>query len=394
MHKQPDIPNAEKFNQYLGDHCRLNGSFASLWPIESLLRVLRKKPSWQHHVPWLPEYIASIVERASKDLDLGINLDPNHFLAELLNPSAPLQLWHGGVWSNTPYLQLGAAPFLVLNQLMSPSSPSRNDAVTHWLIEDYIVSEFREHDEEILPTARKILKAMLQPSITEPNNTFAEYNLPQLQHIFSTQPFIDYFVNCLLQLLISQDRMLSLLAGATSFLIHIAPTSAAEARTLKQTISYFKFLPTALSGESPDRIIEIVQMLTSAAETPLTGGNDPRYLETLSLANRQNYEQACTTILPLIQSHPDNALYLRARGRLFEKLGKDDLALDDYNNAIAFKSDYWQAYVHRANFLARRKQFTQAILDYTKAIEIRPDHENTRENLLTVYFLNLENSEF
>lgn len=63
---------------------------------------------------------------------------------------------------------------------------------------------------------------------------------------------------------------------------------------------------------------------------------------------------------------------LSQRGRAFQKLGENDWALADFNEALRVWKDNPVALVDRAEFYVATANFPAAIADYTRAIEINP----------------------
>jgi len=65
-----------------------------------------------------------------------------------------------------------------------------------------------------------------------------------------------------------------------------------------------------------------------------------------------------------------SALEYFSRGN-FKKLIEDyGGALSDYNNAIAIRPTFWEAYYQRGNVLVNMNNQQMAIQDYNKAIEL------------------------
>lgn len=409
----PMIPDKTELEKHLGESFRLDGSFASLWAVEVILNILRKKPEWQTLCNWIPQYVLSVLERSFREMGHDVTTDEKGTLsidsgryiqnvfsdiAMLINPPLPFPTISGQNWSSTPVLRLAALPWYSLAVIFQSQewSPTKLAALAErqedqlkavsWLSQEYFVSELSQ-SEELKSVAFKILKATFTTPIYLEQNRSLELLLPQLQSIFTREVLPDNFVNALLRLTISQDLFVSVVAGACCFLINIAPTSPQEARSVKRCADYFKNLPQSIGGESNERVLEVVKMLSANLETPLTGMENSVYLESIRLANEQKYDLACERLTSLINQVPDKALYWRTRGKILEKLGREQYAIDDYNQAITLKPDYWQALINRANLSVKQKKYENARCDFLLASSIRPDCEITRDNLLTCYFL-------
>jgi len=62
------------------------------------------------------------------------------------------------------------------------------------------------------------------------------------------------------------------------------------------------------------------------------------------------------------------------RGACYDESGRYDLALEDYNTALLNKNDKNHLVFHnRAATYAKIKDFTNALKDISKAIELKPD---------------------
>jgi len=410
----PKIPNKSELQACLGETLKLDGSFASLWAIEVILNTLRKRPEWHQNCDWIPDYLLSLFTRAYTEMGLqpdtsekGVikisNYSQNVYedYKKLLNPPTPFPTIDDHQWSKTPVFHLGTIPWYGMavifqaqqwaggNKTPLDQRPELRDRSIDWLVKEYLRSEFKDNgDEEFKHVAEQLLRAILWPTILHKENHFGELNLPTFQRVYESESMPDNFMNVLLRLLVSQDKLISVFGGAACFLINIAPSSALEARCIKRCIQYFKTLPPALNGETHERVLEVIDLLSSSHETPLKGMKEVAYLESIRLANEKKYDLASERLTTLILNHPDRALYVRTRGKLMEKLDKDQYAIDDYNVAIRLKPDYWQALINRGTFYARKKKFKQAYSDFLAALKLRPDCENTRDNLLSVYFLN------
>lgn len=70
-----------------------------------------------------------------------------------------------------------------------------------------------------------------------------------------------------------------------------------------------------------------------------------------------------------------------------EEAGRGDYeqALKDYTRAIELKPDYEKAYNNRGNANRHLGNFSQAIQDYTRAMELKPDYWPVYNNLAWLY---------
>ncbi|MBN1365432.1 MAG: tetratricopeptide repeat protein [Syntrophaceae bacterium] len=77
---------------------------------------------------------------------------------------------------------------------------------------------------------------------------------------------------------------------------------------------------------------------------------------------------------------PDYVGFYLNRATAYTKLGKFQLAIEDYNRAISLKPDYTEAYNNRGNIYGQLRQFQLAINDFNKAISLDPDHAKAYNN--------------
>ncbi|MCX5678683.1 MAG: tetratricopeptide repeat protein [Candidatus Omnitrophica bacterium] len=73
------------------------------------------------------------------------------------------------------------------------------------------------------------------------------------------------------------------------------------------------------------------------------------------------------------------------RGDAYNDKGSYDQAISDYNKSIELKPDYFEAYLHRGNSYYAKGSYDQAISDYTKAIELNPGYAEAYSNRAGVY---------
>jgi|GEM_PF-864430 len=71
--------------------------------------------------------------------------------------------------------------------------------------------------------------------------------------------------------------------------------------------------------------------------------------------------------------------YLKAGNEFYNK-GEYDQAISDFTKAIELKPDYALAYCNRGNSRDEKGEYDQAIADYTKAIELNPDYAGAYNN--------------
>ena len=65
---------------------------------------------------------------------------------------------------------------------------------------------------------------------------------------------------------------------------------------------------------------------------------------------------------------------------MYQELGRDEKALEDYSRAIRLDPEDAEAYVNRGNILFKLSKFQRSINDYTKAISLNPTYYNAYNN--------------
>lgn len=90
-----------------------------------------------------------------------------------------------------------------------------------------------------------------------------------------------------------------------------------------------------------------------------------------------SYEQAVADFSRVIHLQPNNYLAYYLRGDIYSSwLGKHALGISDFDNAIALKSDFEQAYAHRGSTYRLLGNYDQSIKDLEQAIRIDPSNMN------------------
>ncbi len=73
------------------------------------------------------------------------------------------------------------------------------------------------------------------------------------------------------------------------------------------------------------------------------------------------------------------------RENAHRKIGQLDQAISDYTKAIEFKPNYAEAYYNRGNAYAKKDLWDQAITEYSKAIEINENYVEAYTNRGSIY---------
>jgi hypothetical protein len=81
----------------------------------------------------------------------------------------------------------------------------------------------------------------------------------------------------------------------------------------------------------------------------------------------------------------EEALPYYNRGKAWDLMGKLNLALKDYDQAISINNYHTDAYIGRGIISGKLGKYGQALLDMSKAIELDPSHEKAYSNRGSVY---------
>jgi tetratricopeptide (TPR) repeat protein len=101
-----------------------------------------------------------------------------------------------------------------------------------------------------------------------------------------------------------------------------------------------------------------------------------------------NYSEAVLYYSKIIDTEPDELtlkVVLNNRGIAYQNLGKNDLALKDYQRVIDMDPNHPQSYGNRGNVYDTTGNFEKAIADYTRGIELKSDYTDAYYNRAWVY---------
>ncbi|MBE2226408.1 MAG: tetratricopeptide repeat protein [Ignavibacteria bacterium] len=101
-----------------------------------------------------------------------------------------------------------------------------------------------------------------------------------------------------------------------------------------------------------------------------------------------NYSEAVKYYTKIIESNPDELtlkVVLNNRGIALQNLGKNDLALKDYQQVIDIDPMHPQSYGNRGNVYDATGNYEKAIADYSKGIELKSDYTDAFYNRGWVY---------
>ncbi|MBD2680925.1 MULTISPECIES: tetratricopeptide repeat protein [Nostoc] len=93
-------------------------------------------------------------------------------------------------------------------------------------------------------------------------------------------------------------------------------------------------------------------------------------------ADRKKWDLALANFNQALAINPQSAEAYNNRGTLHADQKKWDLALADFNNAIAFNPKYAEAYINRGNLFSDLKKWELAEADFSQAIAINSQYAN------------------
>ncbi len=86
-----------------------------------------------------------------------------------------------------------------------------------------------------------------------------------------------------------------------------------------------------------------------------------------------------------VEKSPNKARPVNNRGQVLRKTGYPELALNDFNRAIALDSKYWPAYINRAHLYKSKGNLDLALKDYTVALSRDPRNADVYASRGSVY---------
>lgn len=97
------------------------------------------------------------------------------------------------------------------------------------------------------------------------------------------------------------------------------------------------------------------------------------------------WENEMTLWTNVISQYEDAPFTYYNRGRYFMNEKSNDLALKDFNKAIALKHDFSLAYYDRGRILIDIKRYDEALNDFNKLVELRPGYAEAYNSRGVVY---------
>ena len=105
----------------------------------------------------------------------------------------------------------------------------------------------------------------------------------------------------------------------------------------------------------------------------------------IELFSKGEINQALDAVQDLFKDYPNEPLLFNIRGACHAGLGQLDVAVKNYEEAIAIKPDYAKAHFNLAGSLHDLGQLEAAVKSYEKTIEIEPDYAEAHNNLGNVF---------
>jgi len=105
----------------------------------------------------------------------------------------------------------------------------------------------------------------------------------------------------------------------------------------------------------------------------------------IDLFSKGEINQALDAVQDLFKDYPNESLLFNIRGACYAGLGQLDVAIKNYEDAIAIKPDYAKAHFNLAGSLHDLGQMDAAVQSYEKTIEIEPNYAEAHNNLGNVF---------
>ncbi|MDY8135853.1 tetratricopeptide repeat protein [Aquimarina sp. 2201CG5-10] len=101
--------------------------------------------------------------------------------------------------------------------------------------------------------------------------------------------------------------------------------------------------------------------------------------------SQKDYKEALVYADKAINLKSNSYILYYNRGFVYETMGKNSLAIQDYSTSIQMFSKFYSAHANRGILYYRNKQYDLAIKDFKKSIEIAPKKPGGYYNLTMVY---------
>lgn len=111
-----------------------------------------------------------------------------------------------------------------------------------------------------------------------------------------------------------------------------------------------------------------------------------RYNRAVTLFNLKQYQKALLDYKELITDVPNESEYFFQTGNIYEHMDSLKQASNYYSQAIALESDYFLYYFKRGTVQLKDFQWSLAIRDFDKSIELNPEHHNSFHNRGIAYY--------
>ena len=379
----------------LGDRFRLDGSFGSLWAVELLLRTVRRVTPFRGLVQWLKPYLRDLLSRGYREAGFAL-LDIDESLVSVQRPgfvSNVAEAFERVVSQRPPQSTTALSP--VFGMALVPRYGL--EAITlgqPWLDErvryrqeverlvDWIVAEHLGGaigvDRELGEAGYQLVRTLIAPSWAYVGADGVDQVKKVAELLAAQRPEREQVLRGLCG---SQDLYLAVIAGRACAELGVAPTSEQEARGVRLAMRHFGGLPGANA-----ELRGAVAALLPRKESSIEGVDNPRYAEADRAVQAGAMAKAYDLLDALVRAEPQCAAYWCYRGFVAEQLGRgEQQSYDDYDRSISLQPDYWQALINRGVLLSRNERFDEADRDLFLARALRPDCDDTRNNLLLNY---------
>src|SRR6266480_2481731 len=120
----------------------------------------------------------------------------------------------------------------------------------------------------------------------------------------------------------------------------------------------------------------------SGCTTLIQSGRETQSILAVAFCNRGNayqdykgdYDRAIQDYDQAIRLKPDYFQAFNSRGVAYREKGDYDRAIQDYDQVIRLKPDHFRAFNNRGNAYEHKADYDRAIQDYDQAIRLKPDY--------------------
>jgi tetratricopeptide (TPR) repeat protein len=127
-------------------------------------------------------------------------------------------------------------------------------------------------------------------------------------------------------------------------------------------------------ARTSSRVIGAV-LLTTVLAMGLTACGTTDTTDTIRINKEQGTEQNIASLTAVIDANPSDPEGYNTRGSAYGRAGQFSRALDDFNRALELNPRFYQAYANRALIYRNQGQPELALADYNTALKLSPRYD-------------------